>query len=97
MIIYIDSYGNAITNISKSLFDQYSKGRDFSIHLPRPRYDITAISSNYSDVPEGETLALFSSGGNLMVAINKGVESMGGGANKLLGLRLNDIVQVEFS
>lgn len=96
MIIYIDSYGNAITNITLPLFKQVAKGREFSIHLPKPKYDITEVSTNYSDVPEGETLALFSSNGHLQIAINKGVESMGGGANKLLGLRLNDIIQVEF-
>lgn len=97
MIIYIDSYGNAITNITKSLFLQMTKGRDFSIHLPKPKYDITEVSENYSDVPEGETLALFAANGHLQIAINKGVESMGGGANKLLGLRLNDIIQIEFN
>jgi S-adenosylmethionine hydrolase len=96
MIIYIDSYGNAITNITQTLFTQIAKGRDFSIHLPKPKYDITEVSENYSDVPEGETLALFSSNGHLQIAINKGVESMGGGANKHLGLKLNDIIQVEF-
>ncbi len=96
MIIYIDSYGNAITNITLSLFKQVAKGRDFSIHLPKPKYDITKVSANYSDVTEGDTLALFSSNGHLQIAINKGVESNGGGANKLLGLKLNDIIQLEF-
>jgi S-adenosylmethionine hydrolase len=96
MIIYIDSYGNAITNITIPLFKQVAKGRNFNIYLPKPKHDITEVSANYSDVPEGETLALFSSNGHLQIAINKGVESNGGGANKLLGLKLNDIIQVEF-
>jgi S-adenosylmethionine hydrolase len=96
MIIYIDSYGNAITNISIDLFKQIGKERDFTIMLPRSKYNINQLSRNYADVPEGEPLALFSSSGNLQIAINKGVESMGGGANKLLGLKLNDIIQVEF-
>lgn len=96
MVIYIDSYGNAITNITLDLFKQVVKSNDFVINLPKPKYNITEISANYSDVPEGENLALFSSAGHLTIAINKGVESNGGGANKLLGLRLNDIVQVEF-
>ena len=96
MIIYIDSYGNAITNITIDLFKQIGNGRDFTIMLPRSKYNISELSRNYADVPEGEPLALFSSSGNLQIAINKGVESMGGGANKLLGLKLNDIIQVEF-
>lgn len=96
MIIYTDSYGNAITNITQALFTQVAKGRDFTIDLPKSKYAISEISKNYSDVPEGEAIALFTSKGNLMIAINKGVESMGGGATKLLGLKLNDIVQVEF-
>ncbi|MGZ6540299.1 MAG: SAM hydrolase/SAM-dependent halogenase family protein, partial [Bacteroidia bacterium] len=58
-IEYIDSYGNIMCNVSKDLFNQVGKGREFKIEFAR--YDINKISKTYSDVPEGEILALFNS------------------------------------
>ncbi|MFN3918167.1 MAG: S-adenosyl-l-methionine hydroxide adenosyltransferase family protein [Flavobacteriales bacterium] len=93
---YIDEYGNVITNITKSLFNEVGKGRPFTIYFRRASYDINTISKSYNDVPEGEKVALFSSSGHLEIAINKGVEGNGGGANKLFGLKINDIVTIQF-
>lgn len=95
-VIYIDSYGNVISNITESLFKEVGKGRPFTIYFRRASYDIHQISKAYHDVPEGEKLALFSATGYLEIAINKGVEGSGGGANKLFGLKLNDTVRIEF-
>ncbi len=95
-VSYIDGYGNVITNISESIFHEVGKGRPFKIYLTRAGYTITKISKVYSDVPDGEKVALFSSSGNLEIAINKGVEGSGGGANKLFGLKMNDTITIEF-
>ena len=57
---------------------------------------VKEIHQQYSDVPEGEKIAIFSSSGNLEIAINKGVEGSGGGANKLFGLKMNDTITIEF-
>lgn len=95
-VIYIDSYGNVITNISRSLFVSTGKGRGFSVNFRRDDYNINTISHSYSDVPVGEKVALFSSSGFLEIAINKGVEGSGGGASSLFGLKVNDTVRVEF-
>lgn len=65
--IYIDSFGNVITNITETLFHEIGKGRAFSITLPGEI--ITEISENYSDVRSGDVVALFNSGGNLEIAI----------------------------
>ena len=59
-IIYIDRFGNSITNISKKYFNTVRKNRNFSISLPRA-YKINQICSTYSDVNEGSMLALFNS------------------------------------
>ena len=96
-VIYIDSYGNVITNITESLFKEVGKGRAFTIYFRRSSYDIHTIHKAYHDVPEGEKVALFSAGGYLEIAINKGVEGSGGGANKLFGLKVTDTVRIEFS
>lgn len=71
-VIYIDSYGNAIVNISKTLFQQMRKTRDFEILLQGPYAKIPTLSRDYSSVPQGEMVAFFNSLGLLEVAINKG-------------------------
>lgn len=88
--VYVDHYGNVLTNIDQQLFLQHSRDRDFVIHLRRSEYEIRAISRAYSDVPGGEKLALFNSAGFLEIAINKG------NAHQLLGINQSDIIRIEF-
>ena len=95
-VSYIDAYGNIITNISEQLFFEVCERRPFRIYLTKAGYTITKIHEKYSQVPQGEKVALFSSTGMLEIAINKGVEGSGGGANKLFGLKLNDTITIEF-
>ena len=94
-VIHIDSYGNAITNISKKLFDEIGKKRSFNIAFRN--YEISELSRNYSDVGDGTKLALFNTSGNLEIAINRGVEGYGGSASQLLGLKEDEIVTVTFN
>ncbi len=89
-VIYIDSYQNAFTNITETIFNDAAKGREFNIFFRGSDYLVNRICESYNEVPEGEKLALFSSTGYLEIAINKG------NADELLGLQLNDIVRVEF-
>lgn len=71
-VIYIDSYGNGIVNISKKLFEQMRRNRDFEILVQGPYAKIPTISKTYSSVDQGEMVAFFNSLGLLEVAINKG-------------------------
>ena len=89
-VIYVDSYGNAITNIKKSEFEKVKKGRGFTILFGREDEMITEISLKYSDVPTAEKLAIFGENEQLQIAINKGM------ADKLLGLKLYEIIRIEF-
>jgi len=68
--IYIDSYGNVITNITRSFFEESKKNRQFTIHLPNVKID--KISSNYDDAGHADALAIFNTSGYLEIAINKG-------------------------
>lgn len=90
MSIYIDHYGNIITNITEKIFKEYGKGRRFSILFRRAEYEIRQISKSYSSVPDGERLALFSSTGFIEIAMNKG------NASKLFGIDQGDIIRIEF-
>lgn len=95
-IIYIDSYGNAITNITRNLFRESAKGRSFRVVYGGSNSIIREISDAYNNVAEGERLALFGSSGYLEIAINRGAHGSGGGAATLLGLKINQSVRIEF-
>lgn len=86
--VYVDSYGNVTTNIDKRLFEQVGQGRPFIIELAR--HTIERISSEYSDVPEGEVLAMFNASGFLEIAMRNGK------AASLLNLKLNDSITIRF-
>ena len=90
MAIYIDHYGNIVTNITERLFKEFGKGRPFKVLFRSAEYEIDEISASYNSVVEGERLALFSSTGNIEIAINKA------NANKLFGINQGDIIRVEF-
>lgn len=89
-VIYIDHFGNAITNISEVIFKDVGQGRPFKISFRIPGYEIKEISKKYNDVPQGERLALFGITEFLEIAIHVG------NASELLGLRINDMVTVDF-
>jgi S-adenosylmethionine hydrolase len=71
-VIYIDSFRNAITNITRDLFDRIGEGRAFEIYPQNNYYTITRLNNYYHETAPGEILAIFNSVGLLEIAINKG-------------------------
>ncbi|HBZ35316.1 MAG TPA: hypothetical protein DEO33_02665 [Rikenellaceae bacterium] len=71
-VVYIDSFGNAITNIEKTLFDKIHRGRNFTIFVAGPYSKIRKISSSYFSHDPGEIFALFNSLGLLEIAVYQG-------------------------
>ena len=71
-ILFIDNFENVIINITLAEFEAQRAGRKFRIETRRHDHHIEVISERYSDVPEGEKLALFNAAGYLEIAINKG-------------------------
>lgn len=96
IVIHIDYYGNVYTNITRELFAATRKGRSFSINFKRAGYALTSISSYFTDVLEGERLAMWASNGHLMIAIHKGSSDQGGSAASLFGFQLNDPIRIDF-
>jgi S-adenosylmethionine hydrolase len=88
-VIYIDRYENIITNISESLFLEKTKNKSFSIFLRAGKYEIKKIHTSYSDVVEGELIALFGSDDLLEIAQNRGR------AAGLLGIQVDDVIRIE--
>ena len=70
-VLYIDTYGNIILNVSRNAFIDFGRGRGFRILFMRDE-EITTISENYSDVPVNEKLCIFNTAGYLEIAVNKG-------------------------
>ncbi|HXI00739.1 MAG TPA: SAM-dependent chlorinase/fluorinase [Sphingobacteriaceae bacterium] len=88
-VIYVDSFQNVITNITKDLFTRLQNNREFTLYFRRNE-SISQLSWHYNEVPEGEKLCLFGISNHLEIAINKG------NASGLLGLNINDIIRIEF-
>ncbi len=88
-VIFIDSYGNAITNITREIFGRVFEGRDFRILIKSNKYYTEKISRLYCDEPVGEIVTLFNMLDLLEVSIN--------GANlcQLFGVETGDSVRVE--
>ncbi|MBT8320900.1 MAG: SAM-dependent chlorinase/fluorinase, partial [Eudoraea sp.] len=104
-VIYIDNYGNVVTNIQKGLFEAYRKGRKFEINARNKR--ITVIHNKYSDIINfnldkgrrkgpGDLLALFNSSDYIELAIYKSNLQTVGGASTLLGLDYRDTIIINF-
>ena len=89
-IIYIDSYGNGITNISYDLFEKVRKHRDYEILIKSNFYKINCIHTHYYEVEGGELFAVFNSLKLLEIGI-----SYGNMANQL-NLNIEDIVRIKF-
>ncbi|MEI6409851.1 MAG: SAM-dependent chlorinase/fluorinase [Bacteroidota bacterium] len=88
-VVHLDNFDNVVVNISRALFEKTQNGRNFSLFFKR-NDPISNLSQNYADVPVGEPLCLFNSAGYLEIAINMGR------AASLLGLKVEDIVELVF-
>lgn len=103
-VIYIDHFGNVVTNISKKQFLEIARGRPYEIVMkPKsiktilPNYSAIATSEKYPiKTYEGEKLALFNEAGFLEIAIFRSNPSKVGSANSLLGLNYRDVITVQF-
>jgi len=104
-VIYIDNYGNIITNIDQKIFDKIGKGRPFQMLIGR--YTFKKIHEKYNDIinyklpPEqrqqdGTKLSLFNSSGFIEIAIYRSNMKTVGGAASLLGLEYRDQLTITF-
>ena len=105
-VIYIDNYGNVITNITKSKFEEIAKGRSFKITARTANF--TTIHSHYSDAinfdtpigkrdEDGKKIALWNSSNYLELSIYKSNPATVGSAKSLFGLQYRDTVTINFN
>ena len=104
-VIYIDNYGNVVTNITEKIFNEISKSRAFTIYARNVKFD--KIYNNYSDaidysIPkekreeDGKKIALFNNLGYLELSIYKSNPSTVGSASTLFGLGYRDQISIHF-
>lgn len=104
-VIYIDNFGNAVTNISRTFFETVQKGRSYEIEIkPKP---ITKILNKYAEIAlnekfplkdyEGKQLAIFNEAGFLEIAVYRSNPNSVGSANSLLGLDYHDLINIKFN
>ena len=104
-VLYIDNYGNVVTNIKQAFFKETAKGRKFEISVRNHKFN--KIFNSYSEIVdftideekrsnEGRALALFNSSKYLEIAIYKSNPLNVGTASSLLGLKVYDSVTVSF-
>ena len=105
-VIYIDNYGNVVSNITKTLFDKIGKGREFKITARTANF--SKVHARYSDAinfdlpaekreEDGKKLALWNSSGYLELSIYKSNPSTVGSASTLFGLEFRDTLTVNFT
>ena len=104
-IIYVDNYGNVVTNIRKKFFETIQKGRTFEISARH--YKFKTIYSKYSDIvnfeipeekrnDESRGLVVFNASGYVEIAVYKSNPSTVGSASTLMGLNIMDTITVNF-
>ena len=69
-IIWVDRFGNLISNVSRTQIEEWSGSDRFAIQLGSTV--LHQVSASYASVPSGQTVAVFGSGGFLELATNRG-------------------------
>lgn len=102
-IIYEDHYGNAVTNITKELFEKVRNNRKFVINASR--YKAYRINEFYADFNtevksireyEGDMMFIFNDLDFLQMSIYKSNPSTIGNVKSLFGLTYRDAIIIEF-
>jgi len=90
-IIFIDSYGNAISNITREVLYRVFENKAYRIFIQSNKNYTDHISMKYNDVPVGEMLARFNQLDLLEIAIN------GADVSELLSLSVGSVLRIDIA
>ena len=104
-VIYLDNYGNVITNITRKIFREVGKSRSFTIFARNVKFK--KVYETYSEaidfsIPkekreeDGKKIALFNDADHLELAIYKSNPQTVGSAQSLFGLEYRETITVKF-
>ncbi len=88
-VVHIDRFENVILNVRKDEFESTRKNRKFIVTFRRNN-DIDKLEENYSTIHDGDISCIVNSAGYIELFMKHGAMA------SLLGLKLNDSVQIEF-
>lgn len=88
-VIYIDAFGNCITNLSHDFIEQHRKGRNVKVQL-RMGENVQTIHNSYFEVDDGDYVCIVNGMGLMEIAMKNT------NASKLLGIRLKSPIIFEF-
>jgi len=104
-VVYIDNFGNVVTNIKRPFFESLIKGRSYLISARNVKfktiYETYSAAINF-DIPahkreeSGKKLALFNASGYLELALYKSNPKLSGSAASLFGLKVMDTITINF-
>ncbi len=101
--MYIDNFGNVVSNISKKFFDK-TKANFKSYQIKFRNISLTKIDQQYTDIVtdwknehdyHGKPVAIFNEAEMLELSIYKG--SSQSGARSLFGLKIGEKIYIQFS
>ena len=104
-VIYIDNFGNVVTNLKRDTFEEIRRGRSFEISVRN--YKFKKIYNKYTDIvnynvplnqrnDEGKGMVVFNSSDFLQISIYRSNPQNVGTASSLMGLKIYDSVTVTF-
>ena len=104
-VIYVDNYGNVITNITRKFFNEVGKSRPFTIFARNVKFRV--VYETYSDAidyniskekreEDGKKIALFNDADHLELAIYKSNSQTVGSAQSLFGLEYRESITIKF-
>ena len=85
-IIWVDHFGNLITNLTSDMLESF--GMDSGFVIRAGKAEISQLNRAYAESEEGEYLAIIGSCGYLEISINQG------SAAQVLGLKRNDLIEI---
>lgn len=89
-VVYIDCYGNLITDIPRHRFEEfYANFAKFELSISKETF--TRLHQAYQDVPMGDLVALFGADDMLQVAICQGP------ASTLLNIKTGEYVNIKWT
>lgn len=106
-VIYIDHYGNVISNITKSIIEKYAQGRSFDIYFRSfsiKNIKLHHIFEKYNDFQtkgkteeDGKEILIFNQLQYLELAIYKSNPKTHGSASTLFNLNFRDHIRIIFN
>ena len=85
-VIWIDSFGNLVTNISHEILESLEGADSIVVHVGGAKID--HLNRSYSESAVGEVLAIVGSFNRLEISINQG------NAAQVLGLKRGDTITI---